>query len=99
MTQRLWKCRAVDAEENQNQVSLGDHRPWKSLRDSHIPTASMTAFVPLAWAVDTKFARWPGAAKRGMAPFACGSKNASATWVMSSQGRVARVMPASQVPK
>ena len=47
MTLRLWKCRAVDAEENQNQVSLGAHRPWKSLCDSHIPTASMTAFVPL----------------------------------------------------
>src|ERR1700730_5654958 len=40
--QRLWKCRSVDQEENQNQVSLLAHRPWKSLRDSHIPTASAT---------------------------------------------------------
>ena len=29
-------------EENQNQVSLSSHRPWKSLRDSHIPTAPTT---------------------------------------------------------
>jgi hypothetical protein len=36
-----WKCRAVGNEENQNQVSLLSHRPWKSLRDSHIPTAPM----------------------------------------------------------
>ena len=34
-----WKWRAVDAEENQQQVSLSAHRPWKSLRDFHIPTA------------------------------------------------------------
>jgi len=32
----------VDAEENQHQVSLRAHRPWKSLRDSHIPTAATT---------------------------------------------------------
>jgi hypothetical protein len=37
--QGRWKWRAVDAEENQPQVSLSAHRPWKSLRDSHIPTA------------------------------------------------------------
>jgi hypothetical protein len=37
-----WKWRAVDAEENQQQVSLSAHRPWKSLRDSHIPTAPTT---------------------------------------------------------
>jgi hypothetical protein len=29
-----------DAEENQTQVSLSAHSPWKSLRDSHIPTAA-----------------------------------------------------------
>src|SRR5260370_21781338 len=40
--QRLWKCRCVDQEEHQTQVSLLAHRPWKSLRDSHIPTASAT---------------------------------------------------------
>ena len=32
----------MDAEENQHQVSLRAHRPWKSLRDSHIPTAATT---------------------------------------------------------
>jgi hypothetical protein len=37
---RPWKWRAVDAEENQRQVSLSAHRPWKSLRDFHIPTAA-----------------------------------------------------------
>jgi hypothetical protein len=30
----------MDAEENQTQVSHGAHSPWKSLRDSHIPTAA-----------------------------------------------------------
>ncbi len=29
----------MDAEENQKQVSLRVHRLWKSLRDSHFPTA------------------------------------------------------------
>ena len=38
----MWKCRAVENEENQNQVSLVFHRPWKSLRDSHIPTTPTT---------------------------------------------------------
>ena len=38
-TEGRWKCRAMDAEENQKQVSLTAHSPWKSLRDSHIPTA------------------------------------------------------------
>ncbi len=31
----------MDAEENQQQVSLGAHRLWKSQRDSHIPSAAM----------------------------------------------------------
>jgi hypothetical protein len=31
MKAALWKCRAMDAEENQRQVSLRAHRPWKSL--------------------------------------------------------------------
>ena len=30
----------MDAEENQKQVSLSAHSPWKSLCDSHIPTAA-----------------------------------------------------------
>jgi hypothetical protein len=33
-----WKWRVEDAEGNQEQVSLSALRPWKSLRDSHIPT-------------------------------------------------------------
>jgi hypothetical protein len=33
----------MDAEENQTQVSLSAHSPWKSLRDSHIPTAPTKA--------------------------------------------------------
>ena len=40
MTRRPWKCRSVESQENQTQVFLPFHRPWKSLRDSHIPTAS-----------------------------------------------------------
>jgi hypothetical protein len=32
-------------EENQQQVFLLFHRPWKSLRDSHIPTASTTILL------------------------------------------------------
>jgi len=40
--QGRWKWRAVDAEENQLQVSLSAHRPWKSLRDFHIPSAPTT---------------------------------------------------------
>ena len=32
----------LDNEENQRQVSLVAHSPWKSLRDSHIPTAPAT---------------------------------------------------------
>ena len=39
---RLWKCRAVEALENREAVSHRSHRPWKSLRDSHIPTAANT---------------------------------------------------------
>lgn len=33
----------MDAEENQSQVSLRAHRLWKSLRDSHIPSAAPKA--------------------------------------------------------
>jgi hypothetical protein len=38
-----WKWRAVENEENQNQVSLVSPRPWKSPGDFHIPTAPMTS--------------------------------------------------------
>ena len=52
---RLWKCRSVESQENQNQVFLASHRPWKSLRDSHIPTASttMSLFTPKERTPDT----------------------------------------------
>ena len=30
MNGERWKCRAVDTEENQKQVSLSAHSPWKS---------------------------------------------------------------------
>ena len=33
----------MEIEENQKTVSLASHRPWKSLRDSHISTASATS--------------------------------------------------------
>ena len=33
---------AVESPENQPQVFQPSHRPWKSLRDSHIPTAPAT---------------------------------------------------------
>jgi len=32
----------VETEENQTQVSLSSHRPWKSLLDFHIPTEPIT---------------------------------------------------------
>ena len=35
----------MENKENHNQVSLVSHRPWKSLCDSHIPTAPIPAFV------------------------------------------------------
>ncbi len=41
------KCRAVETQENQPQVSPRFPRPWKSLRDSHIPTAP-TTMLPFA---------------------------------------------------
>jgi hypothetical protein len=41
-----WKCRSVESLENQTQGFPPSHRPWKSLRDSHIPTASTRA-VPV----------------------------------------------------
>ena len=35
----------MESLENQTQVFHSSHRPWKSLRDSHIPTASTTAYI------------------------------------------------------
>ena len=39
MRKGLRKWRALDSEENQRQVSLAAHSPWKSLLDSHISAA------------------------------------------------------------
>ncbi len=41
-TRKPWKCRTEESPENQNQVFRPSHRSWKSLRDSHIPTATVT---------------------------------------------------------
>jgi len=41
----MWKCRAVEGEEIQPQDFHASHRPWKSLRDSHIPTR--TTILPI----------------------------------------------------
>jgi hypothetical protein len=38
-----WKCRAVENEETKIRFPFVSPRPWKSLRDSHIPTAPATA--------------------------------------------------------
>jgi predicted restriction endonuclease len=38
MKHSMWKCRAVEGVEIQIQDSHASHRPWKSLRDSHIST-------------------------------------------------------------
>ena len=35
----------MDNEENQRQVSLVVHSPWKSLRDSHISTAPTVSWI------------------------------------------------------
>jgi hypothetical protein len=40
----MWKCRSVESLEIQKQDFHSSHRPWKSLRDSHIPTRTT---VPL----------------------------------------------------
>jgi hypothetical protein len=34
----MWKCRPVESLEIQPQDFHPSPRPWKSLRDSHIPT-------------------------------------------------------------
>ena len=44
-TRRILERELVESEENQMQVSHSSHRPWKSLRDSHIPTAAMAMDV------------------------------------------------------
>ena len=41
-TERRGNAGLMDNEENQKQVSLVIHSPWKSLRDSHISTAPIT---------------------------------------------------------
>jgi hypothetical protein len=57
MKDALWKCRAMDAEENQSRVSLRAHRPWKSRCDSHIPTAPAKAMEK--WKAKTRLSTFP----------------------------------------
>jgi hypothetical protein len=42
-----WKCRGVERVESHEAAFHPSHTPWKSLRDSHIPTATATAIVYL----------------------------------------------------
>ena len=41
-TRKPWKCRTEESPENRTQVFRPSHRSWKSLCDSHIPTATVT---------------------------------------------------------
>jgi hypothetical protein len=52
----LWKCRAEEAVENCSAVCHRSHRPWKSLRDSHIPTATAN---PIRMPIQPKTERSP----------------------------------------
>ena len=40
-----WKCRPEESLEIQRQDFHPSHRPWKSLRDFHIPTGSTIPFI------------------------------------------------------
>jgi hypothetical protein len=44
-TDQAVEMTSVESLENQTQVFHPSHRPWKSLRDSHIPTPSTTALL------------------------------------------------------
>ncbi len=46
----------MDVEENQVQVSLNAHSPWKSLRDSHIPTVATKQWK---WKTKNRFPHFP----------------------------------------
>ena len=46
----------MDVEENQTQVSLNAHSPWKSLRDSHIPTVATKHWK---WKTKNRFSHFP----------------------------------------
>jgi hypothetical protein len=41
----MWKCRPVESLEIQKQDFHPSHRPWKSLRDSHIPTCTTIPLI------------------------------------------------------
>ena len=41
----MWKCRTVESVEIQRHDFHSSHRPWKSLRDSHIPTRTANPFI------------------------------------------------------
>jgi heterodisulfide reductase subunit A-like polyferredoxin len=41
----MWKCRPVESLEIQRQDFHPSPRPWKSLRDSHIPTRATISLI------------------------------------------------------
>ena len=41
----MWKCRPVESLEIQPQDFHPSPRPWKSLRDSHIPTRTTISLI------------------------------------------------------
>jgi hypothetical protein len=41
----MWKCQPVESLEIQKQDFHPSHRPWKSLRDSHIPTCTTIPLI------------------------------------------------------
>jgi hypothetical protein len=41
----MWKCRPVESLEIQPQDFHSSRRPWKSLRDSHIPTRTTIPLI------------------------------------------------------
>ena len=67
--ERPWKCRAVENEENQTQVSLVSPCLWKSLRDSHIPTAPATAVFLTGISIRKTQERSPAHRKPELYPF------------------------------
>jgi len=50
----------MESEENQTQVSLSSHSPWKSLRDSHIPSTPTTTAVE-KWKSERQDSHFPTA--------------------------------------
>src|ERR1019366_9933721 len=55
---RRWKCRAMDAEENQRQVSLRAHRPWKS-QTARFPHSHRRDEAMEKWKTKNRFSTFP----------------------------------------